>query len=156
VAEADVLEKPVSREALRAVLRRVAGPSRLRALLVDDEADARLLVEHALRESGVTVRTARDGHEALLDLERELPDVLILDLRMPRMTGETLLRELRAEPRTSELPVIIVTAKELDSGERARLEGLGAQVVRKGEALAAELRRAIMEALAPRPTARAR
>ncbi len=154
VAVADVLEKPVSREALRAVLHRVAGPSRIRALLVDDEADARLLLEHALREAGVIVRTARDGHEALLDVERELPDVLILDLRMPRMTGETLLRELRAEPRTSELPVIVATAKELDTVERTRLEGLGAVVVRKGETLTAELRRAIVEAL--RPTARAR
>ncbi len=153
---ADVLEKPVSRTALRAVLHRVAGPSRLRALLVDDDADARLLVEHALREQGVSVRVARDGHEALLDLEHELPDMLILDLRMPRMTGESLLRELRVDSRTSELPVIVVTSKEIETDERTRLEGLGALIVRKGESLAADLRRAVIDVLAPRPTARAR
>jgi sigma-B regulation protein RsbU (phosphoserine phosphatase) len=80
-------------------------------LVVDDEADISTILTLTFRRAGFQVTTARDGVEALAALEQALPDAVILDVMMPRLDGFETLRRIREEPRTRELPVIMLTAK---------------------------------------------
>ena len=86
----------------------------LSILYVDDEPDIRLIVEMSLSiRPELTVRTAGSGEEALglLIDQRWRPDVLMVDVMMPGLTGPDVLAALRAEPATEDLPVIFVTAR---------------------------------------------
>ena len=86
-------------------------------LIIDDNARNRKLAGDVLRVAGfrtVEAETAADG--IALATER-LPDVILMDLRLPDMDGTDAARKLRAEPRTSQIPVVAVTALRLDSGE---------------------------------------
>jgi CheY-like chemotaxis protein len=89
-------------------------------LLVEDNPDLREVLEEVLRSAGYEVDAARDGREALdLLVHIRPPELILLDLRMPRMDGRALLRELRASPRLASVPVILM------SGERANdIEGV--------------------------------
>ncbi len=78
-------------------------------LVVDDEADSRDLLRHMLEELGCRVVTARDGVEGLDVARREAPDLITLDLMMPRMNGWEMLRALRDDPEIREVPVVIVS-----------------------------------------------
>ena len=79
-------------------------------LLVDDEANIRLMLRTALKSEGYSIREAGDGREALDAIERELPDVMILDLSMPVLDGMGVLRELAALRRGDKPRVIVLTA----------------------------------------------
>ena len=78
-------------------------------LVVDDDAEVRDLVEYTLEDC--QVRTAANGEEALRAVAGSQPDVMILDIMMPGMSGLRVLELLRADPVTAELPVILLTAK---------------------------------------------
>jgi PleD family two-component response regulator len=80
-------------------------------LVVDDDADIARFVAFNLRLHGFEVRHASDGQEALEMIEEERPDLAVVDLMMPRVDGLELTRRLRADPMTSALPVIMLTAK---------------------------------------------
>lgn len=83
-------------------------------LYVDDEADIRMIVEMSLQlRPGIEVRTAISGDAALEMLRTASwrPDLLMVDVMMPGLTGPELLEKLRAEPGTAELPIIFVTAR---------------------------------------------
>lgn len=80
-------------------------------LVIEDDADVRSALAEALRDAGLCVDLAADGAEALEQLRAgPAPSVIVLDLRMPRLGGIELLRELRADPRFEHLPVITMTA----------------------------------------------
>ena len=79
-------------------------------LVVDDHEDSRNLLRQMVEWFGARVHTARSGQVALACLEKETPDLLLLDLRMPGMDGFTVFRRLRADPRFSKLRAIAVTA----------------------------------------------
>jgi CheY-like chemotaxis protein/phosphoribosyl 1,2-cyclic phosphodiesterase len=83
-----------------------------RVLIVDDDPAVRQLVSDALRSSGATVEDADDGDEALAVVTRRRPDLVILDLTLPKRDGLDVLRELRAAPATRDLPVLLLTADE--------------------------------------------
>jgi CheY-like chemotaxis protein len=86
----------------------------LSILYVDDEADIRMIVEMALQlRPGITVRTAVSGDAAIEMLQGDgwRPDLLMIDVMMPGLTGPELLERLRADPDTAELPIIFVTAR---------------------------------------------
>lgn len=92
-----------------------------RLLVVDDEAKLLRAVAVTLREEGYEVTTARSGAEALVAINAGVPDLIISDIRMPRMDGYQLARALRSNPRTELIPIIFLTAK----GERKdRLAGI--------------------------------
>jgi DNA-binding NarL/FixJ family response regulator len=92
-----------------------------RLLVVDDEAKLLRAVAVTLREEGYEVTTARSGAEALVAINVGVPDLIISDIRMPRMDGYQLARALRSNPRTELIPIIFLTAK----GERKdRLTGI--------------------------------
>jgi PleD family two-component response regulator len=84
-------------------------------LVVDDDPDIARFVEINMRLEGFDVRIARDGEEALASVAEELPDLVLLDVMMPRIDGVEVCRRLRADPATAHLPVIMLTAKSLSA-----------------------------------------
>lgn len=90
----------------------------LKILIVDDDEDLRLLACVALKKSGHDVSEAPGGAEALAMIERNPPDLLVLDLMMPPPDGIEVLRTLRSRPQTASLPVIILTAKGDEASTR--------------------------------------
>jgi DNA-binding response OmpR family regulator len=81
-------------------------------LLVEDDRATRELFSYALRLAGFAVSVASDGLSALRLLDQELPDVIVLDLDLPRISGIELREELVAHAETSAIPVIVVTGTE--------------------------------------------
>lgn len=82
-----------------------------RVLVADDEDDVRDLVVYRLSRSGYDVVEALDGEEAFRLATEQTPDLIVLDVMMPRIDGYELTRRLRAEPATSRVPVILLTAR---------------------------------------------
>jgi signal transduction histidine kinase/CheY-like chemotaxis protein len=126
------LPKPLERESLLRELRRLTvetGTRRL--LLVDDNEVSRYILRDLLSQPWLDIREAANGTEALKALSEGLPDAVILDLLMPDMSGFDILRKLRAEPATQNLPVLIYTSKVLSDVEKAQLDSLDARVIRK-------------------------
>jgi len=80
-----------------------------RILLVEDDRFLRRACEVSLRQRGFVVTTAADGEEALRKVRAELPDLILLDLLMPKMTGTEVLKALRAEEATREIRVLILS-----------------------------------------------
>lgn len=79
-------------------------------LIVDDDASHRALIADFLQELGYTTQEAENGQKALDILENEIPDAVLLDLRMPVMTGWALLDALKKMPRAKNLPIVIISA----------------------------------------------
>ncbi|MGY1802665.1 ATP-binding protein [Blastococcus sp. SYSU D00922] len=103
--------------------RPAAGPSAGASILVvDDNADMRAYLTRLLGPHW-TVRTTANGEEALQAVAEQLPDVVLTDVMMPRVDGFELLRALRADPATRQVPVIMLTAR---AGQEASVEGLEA------------------------------
>jgi two-component system, OmpR family, phosphate regulon response regulator PhoB len=94
-------------------------------LVVDDEPDISALVAYHLAREGYRVRTATTGTEGLEAIELERPDLVVLDLMLPEMSGLELLQELRSRPELEALPVILLTARKEESDRVAGLR-LGA------------------------------
>jgi DNA-binding NarL/FixJ family response regulator len=88
-----------------------------RLLIVDDDPSLLRAVAACLRGEGYEVDTARSGDEALIHIAQRLPDLIVSDIRMPRMDGYALARQLRNNARTDLIPVIFLTAKD-ESSER--------------------------------------
>jgi phosphate regulon transcriptional regulator PhoB len=84
---------------------------RYKILVVEDENDIRELIRYNLLQEGFAVEEAADGAEALDRIERRSPDLVLLDLMLPRLSGLELCQRLRANPETMKLPIIVVTAK---------------------------------------------
>lgn len=84
-------------------------------LVVDDERHIVRLVEVNLERAGYEVLTAYDGVEALEQVEQEDPDMIVLDVMMPRMDGFDVLKNLQSDPKYKDIPVIMLTAKAQDA-----------------------------------------
>lgn len=126
------LLKPVDPEVLLRELRRFTShPGSRRLLLVDDNEVARYILRDLLNQPWLDVREASNGSEALAQLTEQLPDALILDLLMPDISGIEILRQLRSNPSTVNLPVLIYTSKVLTEAEKAQLEQWNAPVIHK-------------------------
>lgn len=78
-------------------------------LLVDDDPLIIRMYQNKLKREGYQVRTAFNGGEALLQLRKEKPDLILLDVMMPKMNGVETLRALKEDPKTKKIPVIILT-----------------------------------------------
>lgn len=90
-------------------------------LVVDDEPDIAALVAYHLARASYRVRTVPDGTEALRAIETQTPDLIVLDLMLPGLSGLEVLRELRRRPEPEAVPVILLTARR---EEQDRIEGL--------------------------------
>ena len=80
-------------------------------LLVDDNEDCRIIYGSTLRHAGYTVRTANDGVQCLEHAAEYRPDLILLDIGMPRMDGMEAIGRLKLDPRTAEIPVVAVSAR---------------------------------------------
>ena len=94
-------------------------------LVVEDEPDIAALVAYQLAHAGYGVRTAADGREALRFVETDPPDIMVLDLLLPEMSGFDVLKEIRETEETQQLPVVILTARG-EEQDRVRGFELGA------------------------------
>lgn len=84
---------------------------RHKILVVEDESDIRELLRYNLEQEGFAVEEAADGAEAFDRINRRAPDLVVLDLMLPRMPGLELCRRVRSQPETARLPIIVLTAK---------------------------------------------
>jgi type II secretory ATPase GspE/PulE/Tfp pilus assembly ATPase PilB-like protein/CheY-like chemotaxis protein len=94
-------------------------------LLVDDEDQLRRVMKDLLERQGYTVVEARDGAQALDEVDRHAPDIIILDLNLPGVDGYSVLSQLRSRPSTRQLPIVVLTAKG-DEDNEVRVLQLGA------------------------------
>ncbi len=92
-----------------------------KVLVVDDNKDAVRIIQEALESAGFSVDCAFDGREALERVRKELPDLMILDLMMPKMSGYEVCGEIRKDPKTRELIVLMLTAR---SDVDAKIQGI--------------------------------
>jgi len=123
-------------EGLLAALNNVAPDRFPRIAIVDDTSEARRLIRRILQSQGnFTILEASNGKEGLEMIQRELPDLIILDLMMPEMDGFAVMDALRSRPETANIPVIVATAKELTPDEKNRLGGQIQALMQKGDFL---------------------
>lgn len=127
-------------EGLLAALNRVTADRFYNILIVDDTEQARRLIHRILQAQGkYNLLEAVNGKQAIQMAQSKLPDLIILDLMMPEIDGFAVLDALKANPQTSAIPVIVVTAKELTSEEKRRLKGQIQSLMQKGEFLTDDL-----------------
>jgi threonine synthase len=123
-------------EGLLSALTQVAPERFPKIVLVEDTAEARRLIRRILQSQGnFTILEATNGREGLELIQRELPDLVIIDLMMPEMDGFTVIDALRAKTETASIPVIVATAKELTPDEKNRLGGQIQALMQKGDFL---------------------
>src|SRR5262244_650140 len=126
---AGYLTKPVDRERLHRVITRFrASAAPTRVLLVEDDAVQRERMRGWLEGPQWTVREAANGREALNRIQESKPDVILLDLMMPEMDGFAVVAALQKETGWRDIPVIVITARDLDAKDRERLNA-GVQCV---------------------------
>jgi signal transduction histidine kinase/DNA-binding response OmpR family regulator len=135
----EYLIKPVNREKLTAALRSACGTAGRRVLVIDDDEVMRNGVCQSLRRDGWEVDEAANGRLGIESLAHSRPDVIMLDLMMPEMDGFEFLVAMRGKPEWRDIPVLVVTAKDLTADERASLNGHVERVMGKGSAELAEL-----------------
>jgi CheY-like chemotaxis protein len=147
----EVLTKPVERAQLTALIHNLVrreGP----VLVVEDDVSAREMIRQTIEKMSLPVAEADNGVQALDWLGRHpMPAVILLDLMMPEMDGFEVLDALAAHAQWREIPVIVITAKQLTAAERERLRGQARKVIEKGGASRLDIVAAINEAVRRRP-----
>jgi CheY-like chemotaxis protein len=101
-------------------------PERPVILVVDDDAPILLLMRNLLREFGFDPVAAGSGAQAIEEARKRTPDLILLDRNMPGMTGDEVLRELRANDDLSAVPVLMLTGEPMEPDEIERLGATGA------------------------------
>ena len=140
----EYLVKPVEKAALLAALERClavrAAKSPTRSILVvEDDAPTREVISEMLHREGYSVTTAADGEQARTSVTKSLPELVILDLLLPKVSGFELLSEWRANSRTADLSVFVLTSKELSKDEEKYLRMNSEYLYRKQQAWQDEL-----------------
>ncbi|RVU13781.1 response regulator [Methylobacterium oryzihabitans] len=136
----DYLHKPVEWGQLREVMERfkptlIEGP----VLVVDDDADARERMTTLLTREGWRVASAEHGRAGLEAVAARRPGLILLDLMMPELDGFGFLRGLRARPEWRDIPVVVLTAKDITADDRRRLAGQADRILQKGQLSFADL-----------------
>jgi CheY-like chemotaxis protein len=129
------ITKPATAEGLKASLNRIADyvkPRRKRLLVVEDNAAERLSITELLGHSDIEIETVATGTEAIEALHREPADCIVLDLRLPDMSGFEVLERMRNDVAISDMPVVVFTGRELSAEEDERLHTMARSVVIKG------------------------
>ncbi|HET7384571.1 MAG TPA: response regulator, partial [Pseudolabrys sp.] len=127
--------KPTTTEGVEAALSRIkeySAPRRKRLLVVEDNPAEQLSISELLGYNDVEIETTGTGRDALNALRRQPADCVVLDLRLPDMSGFEVLEELAADAALSEVPVVVFTGRELSAEEDARLHTMARSIVVKG------------------------
>jgi PAS domain S-box-containing protein len=132
---AEFLSKPVNREQLKAVLKKYQHNNHSTVLVLEDDDTTRDMIAHMLFKAGWKVITAENGVrglECLQSLGQDLPDLILLDLMMPEMDGFEFASCLHQEPAWCAIPIVVLTAKDIDADDRVRLYGCVKTIFQKG------------------------
>jgi CheY-like chemotaxis protein len=95
----------------------------LKILLVEDSKFLRIATERALTRAGYVVSSAADGEQALQMAQERLPDLILLDLLLPKTSGHDVLRALKKEILTAHIPVVVLTGLSVKNADRLRADG---------------------------------
>jgi signal transduction histidine kinase/CheY-like chemotaxis protein len=149
---AGVMQKPISRQELYEALVGLGlfpltEGETLKILVVDDDPKAVELIAVRILGLASTVLRAYGGQEAIDSARRELPDLIVLDLMMPEVSGFDVVTALHKDPETARIPILVVTAKHITSEDRHRLNGYVMSIMEKAnfdrDRFIAEVRRAM-------------
>jgi chemosensory pili system protein ChpA (sensor histidine kinase/response regulator) len=119
MAAGESLERSLPAPAIEAVMPEALPPL---VMVVDDSLTVRKVTQRLLSREGYQVLLARDGVDALRQLEEVVPDAMLLDIEMPRMDGFELLRHLRADARLARIPIVMITSRTADKHRNHALE----------------------------------
>ena len=100
--------------------------SKSKVLLVEDSKFLRIATGRALSKAGFTVSTAADGEQALQFASEQLPDIIVLDMMLPKLSGQDVLKALKADPATMDIPVIVLSSLSQKNEEKLVSEGAAA------------------------------
>jgi CheY-like chemotaxis protein/HAMP domain-containing protein len=129
------MTKPTTTQGLREGLGKIIDytkPRRKRLLVVEDDAAERLSIASLLGHDDIDISAVETGADAVELLKRDSPDCVVLDLRLPDMSGFTVLEAIKDEPALVNLPVVVFTGRELSPEEDAQLHTMARSVVVKG------------------------
>jgi len=144
------LPKPVDRDTLLGTLARLVPPADSEiALIIDDDEAARYVIRRSVREP-MQFEEASDGASGLAAAARLSPRVIFLDLAMPGMTGDEVLERLAADPRTSAIPVVVVTSQDMEPTRAKRIRARARAILQKRD-LSVETVSATLEAIRIHP-----
>jgi threonine synthase len=135
-------------EGLLASLERLDDRVKSVAIIEDEPDAARLLRRIIQARGGYQIIEARNGREGLELIQRERPDLVLLDLMMPEIDGFTVLSRMKEHKETADIPVIVITAKDLTLQERRRLSGHVESLLQKGSYVDLEMLDGIVDVLA--------
>jgi CheY-like chemotaxis protein/signal transduction histidine kinase/HAMP domain-containing protein len=125
------VSKPINRNQLIAEINRIDGPSPYSILITDDNEIDRNEIARTVEQANMKAIIADSGKKCLNIIKEYLPDVLVLDLMMPEMDGFSVLNTIRSDPITRNLPVIVVTAKDLTAEDKQKLSGNVSSILAK-------------------------
>jgi signal transduction histidine kinase/CheY-like chemotaxis protein len=141
----DYFVKPVDRARLLDRLREITARRGKRLLVIDDDAAVHTILDEDLSALGYAIDNAFCGEDGIRFAEERSPDVIILDLMMPGMSGFEVAGSLKQNPRTANIPILVLTSKEISTDERALLHAKVSSFVQKGttakDQLVREIRR---------------
>jgi HAMP domain-containing protein/CheY-like chemotaxis protein/signal transduction histidine kinase len=129
------LTKPATTEGLKAALSRIqefAAPRRKRLVIIEDNPAERLGITELLEHDDIDIQSFETGTAALAALREEPADCVVLDLRLPDMSGFDLLEQVREDAKLADMPVVVFTGRELSPEEDAQLHTMARSVVVKG------------------------
>jgi len=133
------MERPAAKVFCRKADERPRGVrmtvSNSKVLLVEDSKFLRMATEHALSKAGYLVSTAADGEEALQVANDKLPDIILLDMMLPKISGPNVLKALKENPATMGIPVIVLTSLSQKNEEKLLSEGAAAYFEKSALAL---------------------
>jgi CheY-like chemotaxis protein len=131
----DFISKPIAASELSGAIERVldfSKPRRRRLLVIEDDSSEQMAIRELIAHDDVEIDTASTGSEALKALKEESWDCVVLDLRLPDMSGFDVLERLREDDDVDDVPVVVFTGKELSAEEDARLHTMARSIVVKG------------------------
>ena len=148
---AEYLVKPIDRKRLRAVIDKHCDRQG-KILLIEDDQITRETMRKSAQRQGFGVVEAANGREALERLGENRPDLILLDLLMPEMNGFEFLAELHKNTEWCDIPVVVITAKDLTVEDRQRLNGRVASIAQKGLMSQSEILEKVRGVIAARTT----
>jgi CheY-like chemotaxis protein len=129
----DYMLKPIDRSDFVATLRKYCTPhDKPTILVVEDDTVTREMLRVSLEREDFTVAEAGNGVEALARLATLRPALILLDLMMPEMDGFQFTREVRAHAQWRDIPILVMTAKDINAEDRAQLDGQVSRILQKG------------------------
>jgi len=129
------LNKPLTTDSIEAAfdrIKRFAQPRPRQLLVVEDDPAERMSIQELIAHDDVNITSVGTGHEALAAMHEREYDCVVLDLRLPDMTGFELLTEVQKVPALREVPIIVFTGRELTQDEESQLRKMAKSIVLKG------------------------